>query len=398
MKNSLLHYFSKYFLIITILLVIPLVIFYKYKINQYLKTIESQEEFVVTLQNTSIENKLDNVIDDLFFLKEHVKNSMDKINDLADNKKEKYLLEREFKAFCIGKSRLYDQVRFIDSNGFEIVRINYNKGEAEIVKDSSLQSKKHRYYFKEIKKLKSGEVYFSPLDLNIEHGKIEVPLKPMLRIGTPLINKENEFVGEVILNYLGSNIIESIDRYNERSPGSKMMVNQEGYYIRNSANEATEWAFMYDSLKTNSFNKDYTELWDLMLNSNKGHVMYNENMFTFQTIYPLHINKGGVSQAHVVNRNYYWKLLSFLPKNNLDALLNPIYIERRVLFVVLLIVSLTVSLLLTRIRSKEHEYKINLLEVNKELEKKVKEKTKEYLLAKEKAEESDRLKTAFLNN
>ncbi len=67
MKNSLLHYFSKYFLIITILLVIPLVIFYKYKINQYLKTIESQEEFVVMLQNTSIENKLDNVIDDLFF-------------------------------------------------------------------------------------------------------------------------------------------------------------------------------------------------------------------------------------------------------------------------------------------------------------------------------------------
>ncbi|MCW3787479.1 hybrid sensor histidine kinase/response regulator [Plebeiibacterium sediminum] len=398
MKDKLLHYFSKYFIIITTLLVIPLVVFYNYKMNHSLKAIKSQEEFVVTLQNTSIDNKLDNVIDDLLFLAEHVKNSMNQINDLTEDTEQKHLLEKEFKAFCIGKSRIYDQVRFIDSHGYEIVRINYKKGEAEIVKDSSLQRKGHRYYFKEIKKLKSGEVYFSPLDLNIEQGKIEVPLKPMLRVGTPLINKQNEFIGEVVLNYLGSNIIESIDRYNERSPGNNMMVNQKGYYLRNSVNEGYEWAFMYDSLSANNFIKEYGKLWDLISNSEKGQIKFEENLVTFQTIYPLHIYEGRSLQNNKVNVNYYWKLVSFLSKDKLDALLYPIVLERRVLFFILLMVSATVSLLLTRIRSKENEYKNNLLEINKGLEEKVKEKTKEYLIAKEKAEESDRLKTAFLNN
>ncbi len=37
-----------------------------------------------------------------------------------------------------------------------------------------------------------GEIFISPLDLNIEQGKIEQPLKPMLRLGTLIFDSSDK--------------------------------------------------------------------------------------------------------------------------------------------------------------------------------------------------------------
>ena len=44
------------------------------------------------------------------------------------------------------------------------------------------------------------EVYISPFDLNIENKQIEVPLKPMIRFGTPIKDHNGKNNGIIIGN------------------------------------------------------------------------------------------------------------------------------------------------------------------------------------------------------
>ena len=93
------------------------------------------------------------------------------------------------------------QIRFIDINGNEVDRVDRKNFHSapHIVPPKELQNKHNRYYFQEIIKLKKSEYWYSKLDLNIEHGEIEKPIKPVIRIGTPLF-LNGEKIGVLIIN------------------------------------------------------------------------------------------------------------------------------------------------------------------------------------------------------
>ena len=93
------------------------------------------------------------------------------------------------------------QLRFIDNDGMEKIRVERKEFASSpfLVVSNKLQNKKDRYYFREINKLKKDEFWYSDIDLNIEHGKIETPIKPVLRLGTPFYHK-NKKVGILIIN------------------------------------------------------------------------------------------------------------------------------------------------------------------------------------------------------
>ena len=82
--------------------------------------------------------------------------------------------------------KMYDQVRYLDDVGMEIVRVNFNEGDIRIVPQQRLQNKASRYYFRDAFKLERAEVFISPLDLNVENGQVERPFEPMLRVATPV--------------------------------------------------------------------------------------------------------------------------------------------------------------------------------------------------------------------
>jgi len=103
--------------------------------------------------------------------------------------------------------RVYDQIRYLDKTGQEVVRVNYNNGKPTVVPTEKLQNKAGRYYLKDVIKLEMGEVFISPFDLNIEHGKIEEPIKPMIRFGTPIFDNQGNKKGILLLNYLGAELI-----------------------------------------------------------------------------------------------------------------------------------------------------------------------------------------------
>ncbi len=88
--------------------------------------------------------------------------------------------ESAFVSFSQGR-RAYYQVRYIDGSGREVVRVDYQNGRAVAVPIDALQDKGDRYYVREGLARAPGEIYVSPMDLNIEHGRVEDPPRPVVR-------------------------------------------------------------------------------------------------------------------------------------------------------------------------------------------------------------------------
>lgn len=93
------------------------------------------------------------------------------------------------------------QLRFIESSGMEVVRVDRIKGEdmPVIIPKPLLQNKQDRYYFREAAQLPEGTYWHSNFDLNMEHGQIEMPIRPTFRIATPVFS-QNQFSGLIIAN------------------------------------------------------------------------------------------------------------------------------------------------------------------------------------------------------
>ncbi|MFQ5575898.1 MAG: GAF domain-containing protein [Anaerolineae bacterium] len=143
---------------------------------------------------------------------------------------QRLLLEQDLLAFARAH-KVYDQVRFIDASGQEVARINTDAGGVSaIVPQDELQNKAQRYYFTEAMELSLGEVYVSPLDLNVEHGAVEVlpdgSYKPTIRYGTPVVYNGRP-VGVIVINVLAKNFLEPLGQ----QKGEVYLVDGDGYYL-----------------------------------------------------------------------------------------------------------------------------------------------------------------------
>ncbi|WP_415238297.1 GGDEF domain-containing protein [Seleniivibrio woodruffii] len=101
------------------------------------------------------------------------------------------------------------QLRYIDEKGVERSRVDRKSGRVFIVPENKLQDKSDSYYFKESAKLPENSIWKSKVDLNREHGKIEIPLNPTFRMATPVYINGN-FKGIVIVNLMMSNVLNNL--------------------------------------------------------------------------------------------------------------------------------------------------------------------------------------------
>ncbi|MES9971972.1 MAG: EAL domain-containing protein [Candidatus Thiodiazotropha sp.] len=191
------------------------------------------------------------------------------------------VLRDEWLVFSAQK-RIYDQLRLLDLRGVEILRINLNNDGANPVPPHQLQDKSDRYYFKEAMSLPTGQIYLSPLDLNIENNKIEQPLKPMLRIALPLNDQKGDKSGLLVLNYLASNIINEINAHNVLTDSQSLLVNQHGYYLYGPSRDK-EWLFMYPDHNQDrgKFSTDYPDEWRYINRVGDDQLITDNGIFNF---------------------------------------------------------------------------------------------------------------------
>ncbi len=226
-------------------------------------------------------------------------------------------LESELVSFSKGMM-LYDQVRFLDETGMERVRVNYQGGSPRSVPSGELQSKRDRYYFSETMSLKNGEVYLSPFDLNVEQGKIEQPLKPVIRIAMP-VDSAGKRRGVLVLNLFGASIINEFRAATASIRPTAMLLNRDGYWLV-SPNPADEWGFMHNRATT--LPGRHPGAWEMIRSSASGHKSTDAGLWTWETVYPLEAAGGGI-QGQGVQNDYFWKVVSFVPRADLSALVSP---------------------------------------------------------------------------
>jgi len=213
--------------------------------------------------------------------------------------------------------KIYDQIRFIDNRGRERIRINYNKGQPISVPPGKLQDKKDRYYFGQIQKIAAGKVYLSPLDLNVEQGKVERPYKPTLRVAVAVQNARHERAGIIILNYYGSHLLQHIRERHVPGYlpdlGELSLLNADGYWLL-AADPEDEWGFMFAEKKQRRFGRRYPQEWANILAGEDGSFLTANGLFTYTTVRPkdARLKMGG---------KYFWKLVSRLPLDKTDSML-----------------------------------------------------------------------------
>ncbi|MEG3638226.1 ATP-binding protein [Magnetococcus sp. PR-3] len=221
-------------------------------------------------------------------------------------------LTQHFLAMSQLKGR-YDQIRLINLHGDEVIRINYGYGDPVAVTKNTLQSKKHRYYFTESIALNAGQIFISPLDLNIEHKQVEVPFKPMLRLATPIFNRQGDKLGVIILNYLGKHSLDALRNLTTDYRGHLLMLNEQGYYLLGFRREQ-EWAFMFSEHNGDNFAWHNPRSWHIIQTHERNFVERPEGHYEFTTLsLPKMVgNQQGVCQS------CRWKLIAYSPNHLRD--------------------------------------------------------------------------------
>ncbi|KJF90871.1 sensor domain-containing diguanylate cyclase [Photobacterium leiognathi] len=284
-----------------------------------------------------------------------------------ENKAEKALLLARFSEALKSVSQrkeIYDQMRYLDLEGNEVVRVNFNDGRALIVQPNGLQQKRHRYYFKEAAKLQHKGIYISPLDLNIEHGAIEVPYKPMIRLSAPVFDKKGNKQGIVIINYLAKYLMEGLGLFNLNGGTNYMLVNSDGYFLYNNLHPEKEFAFMFTDKKDQTIYQQFPELEVQIQAMQSGQIETSKGVMTIESVGAVgRVNPYCFQEYHVTeNNSTAWKLISFVAFDKRGDFIKAIEHHQTLVYIAI-ILSLVLSYWFARYQLKEHinNQRINVL-------------------------------------
>jgi len=146
-------------------------------------------------------------------------------------------IERDFAAFSHAYPYIY-QIRYLDIGGKEVVRVDQRDERIFIVPESELQDKSDRYYVQETLAIAPGDIYVSPLDLNIERGEVEHPEKPVIRFGTPIAGADAKTRGMLIVNLHAGIVLDQVRQMAEARGGNVYLFSRSGFYLSRSAASA----------------------------------------------------------------------------------------------------------------------------------------------------------------
>lgn len=251
--------------------------------------------------NLEVMNQLDTFEHDVTIL-----SKSPPIRSIVESDKEDYSkwykgVQDMFIAFSESKP-WYMQIRYIDEDGQEIVRVDRKDrwSSVEIVSEQFLQNKKHRDYFQEAIILPEGSIYVTELDLNIERGQIERPFRPTIRYSTPVFDKGGNRRGIIIINILADNLLDFLSQ----SYDGLYLIDEGGYFLINPDDPALEWGkYLDNDYKLEEFIKD-DFIKDTLFTQGKfftiGESIENDHLHGYQKI---RYNKSDPSKSWVLSLN-----------------------------------------------------------------------------------------------
>lgn len=200
----------------------------------------------------------------------------------SDSMLDASLIAGRFSDFVYSLDNLL-QLRWLDGQGQEQVRVDIDKGQVMITPEDKLQNKSQRYYFQDAIKTVPPEVYFSGLDLNIENGAIVEPYEPTLRAGIRTGVDDGKQAGLLLINYDFRNLLKQLRTLSDND-AELLIADEKGYWILNPQADL-EWGNDLGH-KNNTLQVSQPELWRELLSRS----VISASVFSGEMISSLKIN------------------------------------------------------------------------------------------------------------
>ncbi|VAX37098.1 diguanylate cyclase/phosphodiesterase (GGDEF & EAL domains) with PAS/PAC sensor(s) [hydrothermal vent metagenome] len=192
------------------------------------------------------------------------------------------------------------KMRFIDEKGNEIINVVSENNEIKVVPQDRLQNKASRYYFQNTIKLKKGNIYISPMDLNMEYGKIKNPHTPVVRICIPIFDERNgNKKGMIVTTVLMKPLLKKLS---QSTLGKIILINQDGYFLFHP-DKTKEFAFQLGG-DVNYFKTQPELIQNIKRQDFKSHYSFEEKQFrTWKKVF---YNPG--------DQKKFWIIFSVIPE------------------------------------------------------------------------------------
>ncbi len=262
--------------------------------------------------------------------------------------------------------KVYDQIRFLDASGNEVIRVDYTPEGAFIMPKDQLQNKKSRYYFKHTIELSQNQLYISTLDLNMERGAIELPINPVIRFAQPYFDANGLKQGIIILNYSANDMLSQIASVATGSEGEVYLLNSDSFWLYHSRASYNEWTFSFNPDSTVKFSNYYPKEWAMISAGGTGTMTTDSGYFTYATIPYNTISQLDSKSMQLTSEPDYWYVVGFIPNtlennkypsSNIFDLAISALMQYFPLYFLVLFISLVLAGFITINRTKSKEIK-----------------------------------------
>ncbi|MDG4813200.1 PAS domain S-box protein [Hydrogenovibrio sp. 3SP14C1] len=182
--------------------------------------IQLHNQYLASAAGTLVKEWAGGMVKNVMFLAEETTSLTQK-----NNSNDLTLLKSLYFNFIHHQNAL-SQIRYINNAGQEAIRFNKTPTGLVEVSPENLQDKSLRYYFKDAAQLKNGQLAISRLDLNFENNRIEIPIKPTLRISSAIFNKQGKRIGVLVVNFLVQDLLDQLSRLKKEPQQQLWIVNQ----------------------------------------------------------------------------------------------------------------------------------------------------------------------------
>ncbi|MBW4495812.1 MAG: methyl-accepting chemotaxis protein [Oscillatoria princeps RMCB-10] len=179
----------------------------------------------------------------------------------------------------------YSNLRYLNENGKEMVRVDAAGGRVRTVPPSELRNLGETDDFIETIKLEPREIYVSPVGLDKENGKIRVPHTPSVRYSTPIYSREGKKKGILIASLRAESFL-ALLKESQLQSSQLFVLNRDGYYL---SHPDTQKEFGFELNKEEKVSRDYPEkIADQLLSGGKG--VISEGAKQLLSYYTLYLN------------------------------------------------------------------------------------------------------------
>ncbi len=254
------------------------------------------------------------------------------------NSKQKLELQGLFERYMENKEEFL-QLRFIDSDGKEVIRVDRMNNTIFTIPDEKLQNKKDRYYFKDSIKLNRNEIYISNLDLNVEYGEIVDPYQPVIRFSSLVLDKDGNKIGILVINYNGEKFLNAFNNHFKETNNliDFYLTDNSGYYLSNR-NPMKNFGFMFkEEALDYTVKKEFPELWRLVTSFSEKKLEIKDQIFYFKKIIPKFKR-----DVHFKNEEFYWNVIFSIKNKDIPLMYPDIFLFKKNIKLYILLVALLI--------------------------------------------------------